>query len=149
MIRSLMAISGLMLVVGCTPADELYCQSFGVGGTVEYGKCIAYYHQQQDAFRADRAACEDQADMTYPTTLYDNGHYAHVYGGYGGGFGPYSGSRTIRVEPDYQHNAQVDRLRMRIIEPCMQSRGWNSGRDWQAGRHAVTPAPMQRLPWQK
>jgi hypothetical protein len=62
------------------------------------------------------------------------------------------------VEPDYRHNREVDTLRMRIIQPCMLSKGWKSGETWQAGRavggnakKAPLSAPQQngKLPWLK
>lgn len=148
--RFLMVFGVLLLVAACTPADQEYCNSFGVGGTAEYGKCINYFHQQEARFGADRSVCEFEADATYPPSLYDYGHYEHVIGGFGP-MGTMYGGSTIRVEPDYYHNAQVDRLRMRIIEPCMQRQGWNSGSDWRQGEHPVSlkpvPASAAPLPW--
>lgn len=154
----------LLLLSACTPADISYCNQFGVAGTAEFSKCIAYYQQEEAAFGADRAVCSALADETYPQTLYDRGGFADVgFGGFGGRFhGPglgYGGG-IIAVPPDYYHNAEVDRLRARIITPCMQARGWNSPTSWQAGRSAVKPtkrkvgkpdfapeAPAEKLPW--
>jgi hypothetical protein len=161
---AVMAI-GLAMLSACTPADIEYCSKFGVAGTAEYGKCLDYYQQQQAAFTADYNVCASEADITYPATLYDHGGFAHVgvgtgFGGryHGGGYG-YSGG-LISVPPNYQHNAEVDRLRARIITPCMQARGWNSQYSWQAGRSEVKPAkrtsgrpipapaaPSEKLPW--
>jgi hypothetical protein len=146
-----LTLVSLLLVMGCTPANVQYCRSFGVEATAEYDKCLAYYADQQAAFGASRSACELEADTVYPPTLYDYGGYAHTTFGTGFG-GRYYGGQTIRVEPDFRKNAEVDRLRMRIIEPCMQAKGWNSGSSWQAGRHAVTPAKRvqktsAKLPW--
>jgi hypothetical protein len=154
--RSMMVVGLLLLAVAaCAPADEQYCQSFGVAGTPEFGKCMSYYHTQDEAFAADRFVCEQQADVTYPPTLYDHGHYEQVMGGFN--HGVLYGGETVLVEPNYQRNAEVDLLRMRIIEPCMKARGWNSGSTWQAGRHAVSAAKpvkfsasaptSQGLPW--
>ena len=133
--RFLLVGLALTLLAACTPADEQYCQSFGVVGTSEFGKCMAYYHEQNALFGADRAQCAFEADATYPPTLYDYGHTEEVMGGFSRGV--YYGGTTVFVQPDMRHNMQVDQLRMRIIEPCMHARGWNSGQTWQAGRHAV------------
>ena len=167
-LMTLICITATMALAACTPADEEYCQSFGVAGTAEFGKCLDFYHRESAAFGGDRAVCDGEADYTYPTTLYDYGHTEHLVGGfvptpYGG---RYIGGQTIVVQPDYRHNAEVDRLRMRIIEPCMQARGWNSSATWQAGRRVLpsksrgaakpiaTPKPPQlqptgslNLPW--
>jgi hypothetical protein len=143
-----LSLIALVTLVGCTPADIKYCRDFGVEGTVEYGKCVDYYQAQTAAFSADRAVCSNEADATYPPSLYDFGHYATSVGGFGafGSRGGFYGGPSIRIEPDYRHNAQVDALRMRIIEPCMQAKGWNSGRSWQAGRHAVSAPPRKLHP---
>lgn len=145
----------MLALAGCaSPADVQYCSSFGYPqGHPEYVRCMAYFHEQQAAFNADRQVCEMQADGTYPPSLYDYGHWEHLHGGYG----PYGwyGGQTVRVSPDYAHNAQVDALRMRIIQPCMQTHGWVSGDTWQAGRMVKSPrpdaAPGSRgtLPWLK
>ena len=142
---------GLLGLAACTPGDVKYCSQFGVEGTAEYGKCVSYYNEQEAAFRADREVCEFQADATYPPSLYDFGHDEHVVGGYGP-YGRWHSGTMIHMGPDYRHNAQVDALRMRIIGPCMQSKGWNSAKSWQAGRHPVTPLPKKsvpatKLPW--
>lgn len=142
----------LMLLAACTPADEQYCRSFGVDGTTEHRKCLEYYHHQQAAFDADRRICDAEADLTYPPTLYDRGHTEQVFqGGFGHGFGHHGygrhgswggqhyGFQTVFVGPDLARNAEVDRLRLRIVEPCMQARGWNSGTQWQAGRRPIAP----------
>ena len=164
---SLTIVAFVALLSACTPADIEYCSKFGVAGTAEYGKCLNYYQQQEAAFGADYSLCASEADITYPTTLYDRGGFAQAgigpgFGGryYGGGYG--YGGGLISVPPDYQHNAEVDRLRARIITPCMQSRGWNSQTSWQAGRREVVPAkrqsngplpapraPSEKLPWLK
>lgn len=155
--KPFLALAALALLASCSPPEEDYCAGFGVNpGHGEYAKCTSYYFQQQAAFGADRAVCDSQADLTYPPTLYDNGGWAHVRGHYYGG--RFYGGESVRIPPDYQKNAQVDALRMRIIQPCMQSRGWNSGATWQAGRHAgPAPAPIftpvppvvapSNLPW--
>ncbi|MFM9890419.1 MAG: hypothetical protein ACKVOE_07275 [Rickettsiales bacterium] len=157
--RALLCLLTLMGLSACTPADEQYCQRFGVGGTSEFGKCLDYFHTQEAAFGADYQQCAFEADYTYPPTLYDNGRTVHFSGGFYGG--RYFGGGTEFIEPDYYHNSQVDALRQRIIEPCMQSLGWNSSITWQAGRHAVTNKPPRKpatairsprsetLPWQQ
>ena len=125
----------LVMLAGCTPADEQYCQSFGVGGTPEFMKCMNYYREQATIFNADRARCETEADATYPRTLYDYGRTEEVGGRFSRGV-LYGGS-TVFVQPDIRHNMEVDHLRMRIVEPCMHGLGWNSSQSWQAGRQAV------------
>ena len=149
------ALMGLAaLLAGCTPSDEAYCRAFGVGGTPEFGKCLTYYHQQQSLFDRARDLCESKADMTYPQSLYDHGHLEPVIGGtfYAGRY--YTQTQYVQVGPDYQHNAELDRLRMRIVAPCMDDQGWNSPDTWQAGTHAIVkpranalPRPTP-LPWQ-
>lgn len=162
----------LLSLAGCAsaPTETDYCRSFGVEqGNPEYAKCTQHYFQQQAAFDAERSVCNAEADRTYPTTLYSRpySYPARFYGGHGfgsgigfsrggmglgfgsGGYGGF-GSHTEMVHrgADYQQIAEVDRLRMSIIQPCMQKRGWASGADWQAGR--MTPgkaAPAKPLPW--
>lgn len=154
--RRMMMLCCPLLLAACAPEPDLaYCRSFGVENTPEFSKCMTYYHSQQAAFSADRAVCDAQADETYPPSLYDYGGYAHTVGGFGFG-GRYYGGQTIRIDPDYHKNAELDRLRQRIIEPCMQARGWVSGSSWQAGRQAPSksrasskPASAGSLPWLK
>jgi hypothetical protein len=148
---ALLLIGGLLSA--CTSREVQYCSGFGVEGTSEYGNCLDYYHRQEAAFGADRAVCDAEADKTYPASLYDYGGYTRTHGGIGYG-GRWYGGHSIYIEPDYRRNRELDRLRMRIIEPCMQARGWNSGKTWQAGRRAVkpssrkSPAPSgEKLPW--
>jgi hypothetical protein len=153
--RYLPVIVGLLLLAGCTSSQVEYCRGFGVEGTTEYGNCLSYYDQQSTLFSADRRVCELEADLTYPPSLYDYGGYGHSVGGFSYG-GRYYGGSAIRIEPDFRRNAEIDRLRMRIIEPCMQAQGWKSGKSWQAGRQAVKPQkqprkrtapPAEILPW--
>ena len=156
--------AGLLALVlsSCTAQDVLYCRRMGVEGTDEQGKCMQYYHQQTKAFWADRDVCAFEADEVYPPHLYDYGGYLQTSMGTGwvgpfdGPRGGFYGGQSIRIEPDYRRNAELDRLRMRIIEPCMRQRGWVSGSDWQAGRQQVVPQKQQRpqkpqavesLPW--
>lgn len=145
------------LLAACTPADVQYCRDYGVEGTSEYGKCLDHFHAQQAAFEADREGCDLEADMTYPPSLYDYGGYARTHGGIGYD-GHWYGGQTIHIDPDWRKNREIDRLRMRIIEPCMQAKGWVSGRSWQAGRQVVRPQkrprkrsvpPAEKLPWLK
>ena len=164
----------LLSLAGCASApDEAdYCRGFGVEeGNPEFAKCTQYYFQQQAVFDADRAVCNAEADKTYPPTLYSRptSYPARFYGGRGfgtgvgfsrggmglgfgsGGYGGF-GSHTEMVHQgaDYQQIAEVDRLRMTIIEPCMRQRGWASGATWQSGRVAPTKAvPAKPLPWLK
>jgi len=141
-----LALLFLLLAASCGNPQDDYCESFGVReGDVEYGKCSQYFSQQQALFSSDRAVCALQADQTYPPSLYSRPYSYPVrfYGGRGG----FAHTEMVHVGADYQQNAEVDRLRMRIIEPCMQARGWNSGATWQAGRHAGTPVTATVLPW--
>jgi hypothetical protein len=147
--RIMSAAALLLLAGGCTSEEVTYCRSYGVEGTAEYGKCLDYYAQQEAVFGSDRAACAREADATYPPTLYDYGGYARTTIGSGWGgrhHGGFYGGHTIFIDPDYRHNREVDRLRMRIIEPCMQARGWVSGNSWQAGRQKVQSHPPKRTP---
>jgi hypothetical protein len=153
-------IVGLLVLAACAPAEQTYCDRYGIApGHPEYEACLGYYFNQEATFKADRQICEIEADATYPPTLYDRGHWNRVYGGIGYGPWGYRGGgfgTTVFVEPDFQHNRQVDALRMRIIQPCMEKRGWNSGASWQAGRKAggfrpsaPKPVPDGKLPWLK
>lgn len=135
----------LLVLAGCGSSQNDYCASYGVyEGNPEYGRCLNYYQQQEALFANDRALCALQADQTYPPTLYSRptSYPVRVYGR--GGF-PHT--EMVHVGADYQQIAEVDRLRMTIIGPCMQQRGWNSGATWQAGRHAASPPAGQSLPW--
>lgn len=157
--KRLVMLSPVLLLAACgTPNDAEYCQKMGVANTPEYGACMNYYHDQQAMFDADRAVCSAQADRTYPPSLYDYGGYARTYGGFGHGFGNHGhfyGGQTVRIDPDWHHNRELDALRERIITPCMQRMGWNSGQTWQAGRHTnKTPKAIKQprsstLPWLK
>ncbi len=82
-------------------------------------------------FRRDHEVCLEKARFTYPDVLYDRGGFDRVTV-----FDRYGQWRrqTVRVEPDFYQNQQVDQLRMTIIEPCMLQKGWNSGQSWEAGR---------------
>lgn len=159
----------LLLLAGCAsaPDEQDYCRSFGVeSGNPEFAKCTQYYFQQEAEFRADRAVCAREADVTYPTSLYSRptSYPARFYGGSGlgfsrGGFGGGAGgigfghTEMVHVGADYQQIAEVDRLRMTIIEPCMRKLGWQSGMSWQAGRavpaKVVRPTALKSLPWLK
>lgn len=125
----------LLMLAACTPANERYCESYGVVGTPEFTKCLNYYNTQEAIFGADRGRCEREADVTYPRSLYDSGKSVYSPGYYVGG--KYVGGGSVYVPPDYRHNAEVDLLRMRIIAPCMQAQGWHSPDSWQAGRSAA------------
>lgn len=151
------ALTVMLVLAGCasTPSEVDYCRSLGVEqGNPEYARCTQYYFEQDAAFRADRTICSQEADLTYPPTLYSRpmSYPVRVFSPYG-----YPRTEMVHVGADYQQIAQVDALRMRIIGPCMQSRGWNSPGSWQAGRHPVNMRPMNQpkpgavppLPWQK
>lgn len=156
----ILMISGLLLASCAQHNDIDYCNRMGVGqGTAQFNQCIAYFYDQQALFNKDLAVCSARADQTYPQTLYDRGSYGIVRGGlgyggwgglgYGGAYGaPFFNNRMVDIPPNHQHNAQVDALRMRIIEPCMREFNWNSGASWEAGRrsHAPSSSPAG-LPW--
>jgi hypothetical protein len=143
--RSFLAIAVLaLLAASCTPPELRYCQSVNAPVS-QLDQCTSYYFQQEAAFQSDLQFCSAEADQTYPPTLYSGWGTALVHNHYRGGFGSVE---QIEVPPDYQRNAQLDALRFRIIDPCMQSRGWNSGASWQAGRHQPgTGAKSKTLPW--
>ena len=157
--KRIATMMGLLLVAACTPPEQTYCDSFGLSmDNPEYQKCTSYYFKQEALFQTDRQLCGFEADKTYPPTLYDNGRWERVRGGFGYGHYGYGGGgfgTTVYVEPDYYHNREVDALRMRIIQPCMEAKGWVSGETWQAGRKSgakpFTPAPKtdDKLPWLK
>lgn len=153
----IMLMSFLGACNGQSPNPEIgYCAQYGVKpGDAEYQNCYQYFYAQQAAFDHDRGICEAEADGTYPPSLYSrpNSFPVRYYGARGG----FPRTSMVHVGTDYQHNAQVDALRMRIIGPCMQVRGWNSASDWQAGRHPANmyplkqpqPLPVPPLPWQR
>lgn len=150
--RSVFAIAALgLLAAACTPPEVDYCQAAGAPPS-DMAACTQYYFQQEAAFRSDLAVCSVDADRTYPPSLYSGWGTALVHRHYG--YGGFSSVEQVSVPPDQYRNAQLDGLRMQIIEPCMQSRGWNSGSTWQAGRHDVRKAPARArsggsLPWRK
>ncbi len=166
--KRLLVPFALLLLASCAsaPDEQDYCRSFGVeSGNPEFAKCTQYYFQQEAEFRADRSVCSLEADQTYPQSLYSRpySYPARFYGGSGLGFsrgpagfgygGGFSHTEMVHVGADYQQHAQVDALRMRIIEPCMRKRGWQSGMSWQAGRavpaKVVRPTAPKSLPWLK
>lgn len=147
--RRYIVILSLCITSACAAPETLYCDSLGVHqGSAEYPKCTGYYFQQQAEFGNARAACEAEADKTYPPTLYSQGTWAM-------GYDPWGHPEMVPIQPDWQQNHALDEIRMgRIVEPCMQALGWNSGRDWRAGHRAVSKAkrppllpPAQALPW--
>lgn len=147
------ALFMLVVVAGavsaCTPPDVAYCRDRGVS-PMDLDACVADYRQQEAAFNADLAVCSVEADVTYPPTLYSGWGQARVHGGIGHG-GYWHSAETVSIPPDYNKNAQLDALRLRIIEPCMQKRGWNSGTSWQDGRRNPSLGQMDPngggLPW--
>lgn len=134
----------LFILGGCqAPADVAYCERLGITPNhSEYANCMQYFHRQNNAFQSDYAVCSAEADKTYPQSLYDEGETVWSDGGYWGD--NYVPGELITIEPDAQHNAEVDNLRQRIIRPCMQSRGWKSGTSWEAGR--MKPLPRSAMP---
>jgi hypothetical protein len=166
---------GLFALAACqTPADTAYCEKFSVSPEhPEYGQCLRYFQGQQAAFNADKSICDIQADKTYPRDLYDTGRQGYISGGFGSGFGGHFGGYrgsgfglgggTVYSPPDRHKNALIDQLRLKIIAPCMQSRGWNDPLNWERGRHSrpsfrhhkptpkrsAIPKQTGTLPWLK
>ena len=136
----LVIISSLLALSACTPAPVQYCQRQGLAPqTPAWGECMAWVQQTEPVFKRDRAECTAESSITYPDTLYDRGHYEYVHRVDRYGF-PHRG--RVFVGPEFGRNYEVDRLRARIINPCMQARGWNDPTTWEAGR--VIPAPPKR-----
>lgn len=142
----------LLAVAACTKPEDDYCASKGTPPN-QLEQCHAYYFEQDAAFKSDLAVCSAQADQTYPQTLYSGWDTALVRRYHGGRF-PHT--EQVTVPPDAARNAQLDALRGRIIEPCMQKRGWNSGRSWQDGRKSAKGRKVSQmepngggLPWNK
>ena len=122
-----------VLLAACTPGDEVYCNAQGLAkGTPSYEQCTAFYFRETTHYNADFAQCGLEADKVYPQSLYDNGRWQPAQVSYSHAM-VYSGG-SIFVVPDAEHNSEVDRLRMRIIGPCMQKKGWKNGADWREGR---------------
>lgn len=159
--RKLVLLSLLCMATACAgPSENNYCAGYGISpGHPEYPKCSQYYFEQDALFRADRAVCDLKADELYPMSLYSRSSYyprSGLYtgfGGWGGHHGSWVGLHQSfggGYDDDYGQHAEVDRLRMNIIEPCMQQHGWNSGTTWMAGRHSVSRVKTKAkpLPWQ-
>ena len=139
--RHVFVVLGLgLLVVSCTPPEVDYCQSTGVP-PLQLEQCTQHYFQQEAAFNHDFTFCAMEADQTYPRSLYSGWGTALVHNR--SSRGGFSSVEQVSVPPDHYKNAQVDALRQRIVEPCMQSRGWNSGVTWKAGRRA--PGKMSQM----
>jgi len=144
--RKFIALSLLGLAAtACTPPEVEYCRATGATPS-QLEQCTRHFYSEEAAFRSDLRFCAAQADQTYPPSLYSGWGTARVHGGYGFG-GQWRSAQSYTIPPDYQKNAQLDSLRMNIIEPCMQSRGWNSGATWQAGRRAPALGTTKNLPW--
>lgn len=145
--RNLVLIGSLSLLAACTPPELEYCRSMGAPPS-EMAACTQYFFQQEAAFSSDRFICDSEADRTYPRSLYSDWGTALVHNHRDDGF---TSVEQVSIPPDHQKNAQLDGLRMQIIEPCMQSRGWNSGLTWQAGRRVGGPSAPRSggssLPW--
>ncbi|MFO0069990.1 MAG: hypothetical protein ACK529_07475 [Alphaproteobacteria bacterium] len=123
-----------LLLMACTPGDEVYCNAQGLTmGTLQYEQCKAFYFRETARYNADFSVCGLEADKTYPQSLYDDGRWQPAQVRYAHNMG-YGGGGSIFVVPDAERNAEVDRLRMRIIGPCMQKKGWKNGSNWREGR---------------
>lgn len=145
-------IAMLLLLAGCTPGEQEYCERMGVPlGAPNYTQCVQFYASQKALYSADRNICELEADNVYPRYLYDDGGVETVYvGGPHGQIVPHN----VLVQPDHVRNAMLDQLRRQIVEPCMASRGWRDPYNWEAGKLTPAPArsmkpvaPHQPLPW--
>ena len=152
MMKPLLYVAVLALLTQCSvPEDIAYCDRLGVDPEhAEYENCLIYFEKQFGIYSRDLSECEIEADKTYPRTLYDNGRPVYT-GGFGwGGYGRYQTGGFGWVGPDAKHNNHVDALRNRIIEPCMQKKGWKDPHDWEAGRRkgkAPRLKPKTPLPW--
>lgn len=126
--------SFLILLTACTPGDVVYCENQGLRPqTPEWAKCFSYYHRNKQVFEADRTQCMDQARDVYPDSLYaDRLVRRPVFDNRG----VYRGTH-VDNEPNWQQHRQVDRLREKIIAPCMAKKGWNDAKDWQAGGRKI------------
>ncbi len=147
--RKLLSIFGLALAVAsCTPPEVDYCRATGAS-PAQLDQCTQHYYQEEAAFKSDLRFCSAQADQTYPQSLYSGWGTARVHGGIGLG-GQWRSAQSYTTPPDYQKNDQLDALRSRIIDPCMQDRGWNSGRSWEDGRRVKTSQMQPNgsgMPW--
>jgi hypothetical protein len=147
--RTFIPIAALLIAAGCSSPENDYCARLGTpSGSPEYARCTAYYFQQEEEFRRDRMVCAAEADKVYPQSLYSQGTWVMTRDWFGK-------PDMVPVQPDWQQNHTLDEMRMtRIIDPCMQAHGWNSGRSWQAGRHstgraAASSSGSKPLPWRK
>lgn len=155
--RRLLSWAAMTLVACSPPVEKQYCDRFGVTpGTAQYQQCVQHFFTQDALFRADKESCDALADETYPRSLYDQGRFEPVFNAgfsnplWGGRMGT---GQMVYVDPDYRRNAELDALRMRIVAPCMDAKGWADPLRWQAGKKSVT-RPMGRvhqqyLPWRK
>lgn len=137
-------------LVACTPPDVAYCKAQGAS-PMNLQPCLDYYRQQEQAFTVDLAACAVEADKTYPQSLYADWGTALVRSP-SAVPGGWSSTEQVSIPPDTRQHAELDRLRMKIITPCMQARGWNSGVSWQDGRRFETTQMDPNgggLPWAK
>lgn len=136
--RALSLLCLTVLLSSCAPAERQYCARIGTPmGHPEYNNCVNYFYRMSNWFARDREPCLAQAKETYPDYLYDRGQWGEIdyYGGNRGYGGIYGRSNTIRIPPDAWKNHQLDQLRLKLITPCMQARGWNSGESWELGRN--------------
>lgn len=150
----LLSVILLLGLAACSsePPQAEYCGRMGIiPSNPEYGNCTAYFHKMNNWFESDFAQCRIEADRLYPDALYDNGDIS-----YGRVWGPRGGWDTveIRTNPDYRKNRLLESLRMNVINPCMQKKGWVSGESWEFGRAKGTPDMprgrlKQNLPWLK
>jgi hypothetical protein len=138
-LASLLTIA--VVISSCATLEQGYCQKFGVQpGTNEFAKCIAYYNRETGDFYNDYNICSLEADQTYPPSLYDEGSEEYIPTTCNRG-GQCSGGDYIETGPNFHKNRQIDRLRNRIITPCMQAHGWRSGTNWESGRIKPIPRP--------
>jgi hypothetical protein len=133
-----------LLLWACTPGDEVYCNAQGLAmGPPQYEQCRVFYFRETARYHDDFAQCGLEADNTYPQSLYDNGRWRPAQVSYSHNM-YYGGGGSVFVAPDAEHNAELDRLRMRIIGPCMQKKGWKNAADWREGRIIGNYSPLQK-----
>ncbi|MEJ0010101.1 MAG: DUF1467 family protein [Alphaproteobacteria bacterium] len=148
----------LLTTAACVaPPQDRYCESQGSPpGSPGYARPASVStasRKRASATTASPATWPPTRSIRRRSTARARGSWASTRGGR---------PEMIPVDPDWQHNHALDMLRMsRVIAPCMQAKGWNSGESWTAGRHPAGKPAAHRtrrnppaaptsptLPWQ-